>query len=70
MFDNNLHAFQTDLQNGMSIEEALQKHNLTFKEVVSRMQDYQKNTVPKKESRYYAGKYLQKRCGCYYIKKE
>ena len=32
-----LYAFQSDLQNGMTIEEALQKHELTFREAVEQM---------------------------------
>jgi hypothetical protein len=32
-------AFQKDLNNGMTITEALQKHNLTFKETCDRLHD-------------------------------
>ena len=32
-----LEAFQEDLRNGLTLEEALLKHNLTFKEAVTEM---------------------------------
>lgn len=32
----NIHDFQKDLQNGMTLEKALQKHGLTFKEACDR----------------------------------
>ena len=32
-----LEAFQEDLRNGLTLEEALLKHNLTFKEAATEM---------------------------------
>ena len=51
---NNLILLQVDLQKGMSIEEALQKHNLTFKEAFTELDKYKmgrphKNKNLKKE---------------------
>ena len=40
-----LEAFQEDLRNGLTLEEALLKHNLTFKEAVTEMP----RTLPKKQ---------------------
>ena len=39
-----LEAFQEDLRNGLTLEEALLKHNLTFKEAVTEMP----RPIPKK----------------------
>ena len=40
-----LEAFQEDLRNGLTLEEALLKHNLTFKEAVTEMP----RPIPKKQ---------------------
>ena len=42
-----LEAFQEDLRNGLTLEEALQKHSLSFKEAVIHMPRPQ----PKKSKR-------------------
>ena len=49
-------AFQNDLKNGMSLQEALCKHNLTFKEAVIRCHHHSARTNSKYHNIYLNGK--------------
>ena len=64
-----LKAFQKDLQNGMSITDALQKHNLTLETALHQLHGYHKKTYKPKTSPSHAEKYIQYRCGRYYLRK-
>lgn len=39
----NIHDFQKDLRNGMTLEKALQKHGLTFKEACDKCKNFTRN---------------------------
>jgi len=75
---NNLILLQADLQKGMSIEEALQKHNLTFKEAFTELDKYKmgrphKNKKQKlKKGAYATGeRYIRRTLqGHYYLRKQ
>lgn len=61
-----LTEFQTDLRNGMTIHDALIKHNLTFKQAVENIykpHTQQKTPHPTNE------KYIAYRDGHYYLRK-
>ena len=65
--------FQKDLREGMSIEAALKKHNLTFKEAWELCPKpcyfHEKKRKSKKNDVRGVGKYIQKRGNTYYIRK-
>ena len=61
-----LKSFQTDLKNGMSIHDALIKHNLTFKQAVETIYKPHK---PHKTSHPTNEKYILHRDGHYYLRK-
>ena len=62
--------FQTDLQNGMSIAEALQKNDVSFKEATERLcHSKPRRKKKKKKQQLRAAKYIQKRDGKYYVRK-
>lgn len=63
-------AFQRDLQNGMTLEAALTKHNLTFKEAFEMCPtERTKNARKKKNVRKNVSKYIQLQGKTYYVKK-
>lgn len=62
-----LKAFQKDLQNGMSIDDALRKHNLSLKEAICYLighDNYPKQRLP---SKY--GKYIYYMGNRYYVRR-
>ena len=65
-----LKAFQTDLQNGMSIQDALMKHNLTLETAFQQLHKQAKTRKhPPKTYTYNASQYIQYRGGHYYLRK-
>ena len=65
-----LKAFQIDLQNGMSINEACRKHNVSFKYACDNIGKLHKRPVkPRNSSSTYAGEYIQERNGKYFVRK-
>lgn len=58
--------FQEDLKNGLSIEEALKKYNISFRDAVSSMPRQSKRDPIKSLS---AGRYIQKRRHIYHLRK-
>lgn len=70
---DNLKLFQVDLNNGMSIEEALKKYNLTFKDAFQQLH-FNKHLQHEKKQRYkrknpIKHQYIQERKGKYYLRK-
>lgn len=69
-----LTEFQHDLQQGMTIHEALTKYNYTLKYAFNQLQKQQKKTKNTRKRKlknctYNAGKYIQYRDGHYYLRK-
>lgn len=71
-----MEKFQKDLQNGMTLEAALQKYNLTFKEAVdfthkplTRKPKRKKNTYTKKNYYEHVEDYISRRADSYHLRK-
>ena len=65
-----LQAFQNDLQDGMTIEDACTKHQISFKYACDNMgKIYKKKILPKKASCTFASEYIQTRNGKYFLRK-
>ena len=65
-----LKAFQNDLQDGMTLEDACRKHQISFKYACDNMgKIYTKKILPKKESNTFASEYIQTRNGKYFLRK-
>ena len=63
-----IEMFQEDLRKGMSIEHALKKYGVSFKKAVELMPRHNKNK--KKHVKWESQeKYIQKRDGSYYLRK-
>ena len=63
-------AFQHDLQQGMTINEACRKHDITFKYACDNMGKIQKKKIkPRKSSPTHASEYIQERNGKYFLRK-
>lgn len=65
---SDLSEFQNDLRGGMSIDDALRKHNMTFKEAICKLighDNYPRQRLPNKYGKYiyYMGKryYVRRR---------
>ena len=68
--DRVLRQFQWDLQDGMSIEDACRKHQISFKEACDNMPKIQKKKIkPRNTSPTYASEYIQERNGKYFVRK-
>ena len=65
-----LKAFQNDLQDGMTLEDACRKHQISFKYACDNMGKIQKKKIrPRNTSSTYAGEYIQERNGKYFVRK-
>lgn len=65
--------FQNDLQSGMTLENALTKHNISLAEAFTRLHYKVNQKTPNKRKRnikrYNASQYIQARDGKYYLRK-
>ena len=69
-----IREFQEDLREGMSLEQALKTHNLTFQQALERCPkptnfDKRKPTKKHKKTIRRAGKYIQQRGKRFYLRK-
>ena len=71
---DNLSLFQTDLRNGMSITDALQKHDLTFKQAFNTLNRKKIGRPAKAEKQPRQSstgeKYISQLLGRYYLRKK
>ena len=65
---SDLKAFQEDLKNGMSIEDALRKHQLNFKEVVDELKGH--SSYPKQRIPSPFGKYIYYWQNVYHVQRK
>lgn len=70
-----IEKFQEDLRNGMTLEDALTKHNLTFKEAVEFVHKpitkKAKNRRPYKKKNYYQSvdEHISHKAGAFHVRK-
>jgi hypothetical protein len=76
-YDNmDIKNFQTDLQNGMSIDEACQIYNITLKQAFNKLHYKVNQKTPHKKKQkwkhakpHHVSQYIQERNGHYYLRK-